>query len=129
MKTLKNYFILFFMLIFILKSHSQIFIPIGYWKGLVPVTTNQPSPLYLVKDDIIFITAAGGMGVYTWANTAGAQADNSSITSTSAPVSFVSPQAEYIARRTAYTTDTITVTSATAFALSFVRTSRVINPH
>lgn len=105
-----NSFILFLMLAFLIKSQAQIFVPLSYWKGLQAIAIDQPSPLYLVHDDVITITATGGHGYYTWSNTAGAQANGSTITSTSLPTHSLGP-AEYVARITAYTTDIITITS------------------
>lgn len=113
MKKKRHHIILFLMLIFLIKSQAQIFIPLSYWKGLSPMTTNPPSTIYLVVDDVIPITVSGGMGVYTWSNTGAAQADNASITSYSVLPDRTSPTAEYVARSTAYTTDTITITSGT----------------
>lgn len=101
------------MLIFLVKTQAQVFVPFSYWKGLVPMTTNPPSTIYLVVDEIIIITVSGGMGVYAWSNTGAAQGDNASITSNSVPPDTTSPTAVYVARSTAYATDTITITSGT----------------
>jgi len=113
MNTKKHHLILFLLLIFLVKTQAQVFIPFSYWKGLAPLTLSPASPLYMVVNDTRVITATGGMGVYTWSNAAG---DGSSITSTSDPIDFLANTADYVARATANATDTITVTSGTATA-------------
>ena len=51
--------------------------------------------------------ASGGMGVYSFSNTGAAQTDGASITN----IDNLDPIGDYIARSTAYTTDTVTLTT------------------
>ena len=107
------------LLFFSVQAPAQVFVPFSYWKGLAPLTVTSPSPLYIVAGYDSVITVTGGMGVYTWSNTAG---DGSSITSTSDPDHFLDPSADYVARATNFATDVITVRSGSLTATVNVTT-------
>ncbi len=103
---MKKYFFISILMLFGLQLYAQVFIPFAMQKGLLaPALT--PSPVYVTAGNNISIIASGGMGVYSFSNTAAAQLDGAIITN----LDNLDPIGDYFARATAYTTDTVTLTT------------------
>lgn len=96
--------VVWFILFFSSNSQAQVFIPFSNWRQPTPLVVSPPSPLYLQPGDALTLTASGSVGGYTWAITGPATADSATITTPGTT-------SDYVARLTAYTQDTITITS------------------
>ena len=103
---MKNVLILVFFLIS-QNLFSQVLIPFSFFKGNAPFSVTPSGTIYVLADTSTTFTAFGGMGVYDWSITGPASADGAAVIFTDAS----DPTADYDTRVTAYTTDTLTVTS------------------
>lgn len=110
---IKKFILLFiFSLVFNLVV-AQVFIPFGFWNATQPLDVSPIGQQYIQPGDPITFTASGGTGSYTWSITAPAAGDGATITTPGTT-------SDYTGRLTAYTTDTVKVTSVTSLDVSIV---------
>lgn len=104
-------FFIFFFLAF--SVTAQVFIPFANWRMSEPLSISPSTTQYIQTGDLISFSADGETGSYAWSITGPASADGATITTPGA-------NADYTGRLTAYTTDTVTVTSATALNVNVI---------
>ncbi len=107
--------------IFSSYAFAQVIIPFSYWNANSGALSISPSPLYIQTATSFNFTASGGTGSYVWGNTAAAITDGATILA--APPNM----ADYLSRSTAYTTDTVSVTSGPATVNATVATYDPLN--
>ncbi len=108
---------IFFRFIFILfitqLSSAQMFIPFGFLGPKAALSVTPTVTQYIQPGELISFTASGSTGSYTWSVSVLGSGDGSTITTPGAT-------ADYTGRTTAYTTDTVTVTSATSLNVNVI---------
>lgn len=105
---------IFFALFFLgFSLTAQVFIPFGYWRTTSELIITPSVEQYIQPGDPISLSATGESGSYSWSITGPASGDGATITTPGIT-------SDYTGRLTAYTTDTITVTSLTSATVNVI---------